>query len=420
MARATQRITKRVVDAAAAGDREFTIWDSDLRGFGLRVRPSGKKTYIVVYRAGVGRGAPQRRLTIGEPDDSLTAFQARERAADILADVRLGGDPAGTRSKKRKEPTISDLCDRYLREHVAVHNRPSTAARLRPQVENKIKPQLGKIRISDLTRARIKQWHHGLAHRGKPGAKRETTYYEANRCLAVLSKIMSLASTDWELRDDNPCRGLKRFPEKKRDRFYSESELGAIAEALDSAARESAEFPGAIAAIRLLALTGCRLSEILQLRWEHVDIESSAIFLVDAKTGARLVTIGAPAIALLASLPRESDYVVCGLETAKPLTVSAMERVWSRIRAAAGIPDGRMHDFRHTVGTYAGRKVGLNAFAVRDLLGHRTLAMSGRYVERDADPAKAAADAVTGKISAAMAGESAEVLPVNKASEKTG
>lgn len=409
MARATQRITKRIVDAARPALREFTIWDSDLRGFGLRVRPSGSKTYVVVYRAGMGRGAQQRRLTIGEPSDSLTAFQAREQAADILADVRLGGDPAGARGRRRKEPTISELCDRYLKEHVAVHNRASTRARLTPQLENKIKPALGKIKVSELTRARVKQWHHDLAHRGKPGSRRETTYYEANRCLAVLSKILSLASTDWELRDDNPCRGLRRFPEKKRSRFYSELELRAIARVLDDAMRESTELPGVIAAIRLLALTGCRLSEILGLRWECVDIDRSEIFLADAKTGSRAATIGAPARALLTTMPRESDYVVCGLDSMKPLTVSAMEKAWGRVRDAAGIADGRLHDFRHTVGTYAGQ-AGLNAFAVRDLLGHSTLTMTARYVEKDTNPARAVADLVTGRIAAAMDGQEAEII----------
>lgn len=415
MARATQRITKRIVDAARPAPREYTVWDSDLRGFGLRVRPSGSKSYVVVYRAGLGRGAQQRRLTIGEPSDSLTAFQAREQAANILADVRLGGDPAGARGRRRKEPTISELCDRYLREHVAVHNRASTRARLTPQLENKIKPALGKIKVSELTRARVKQWHHDLAHRGKPGSRRETTYYEANRCLAVLSKILSLASTDWELRDDNPCRGLRRFPEKKRSRFYSEPELKAIAGALDAASRDSTELAGVISAIRLLALTGCRLSEILGLRWEHVDISKGEIFLADAKTGSRAAAIDAPARALLTAMPQESDFVVCGLDSTKPLTVSAMEKAWGRIRTVAGIPDGRMHDFRHTVGTYAGQ-AGLNAFAVRDLLGHSTLTMTARYVEKDGNPARVVADMVTGRIAAAMGGATAEIIPLDEVS----
>lgn len=141
---------------------------------------------------------------------------------------------------------------------------------------------------------------------------------------------------------------------------------------------------------------------MLGLRWEHVDLEAGVLRLPDAKAGARMVALGSPATALLAELPHESDYVVhSAFSSLRPLSGSALEEAWDNIRTSAKIPDARLHDLRHTVGTYGGQ-AGLNAFVIRDLLGHKTLAMTGRYVERDTNPMRAAADQVAGRIAAAM------------------
>src|SRR5262249_44962453 len=149
-----------------------------------------------------------------------------------------------------------------------------------------------------------------------------------------------------------------------------------------------------IAAIKLLAFTGCRRGEIARLRWEHLELDAGVIRLPEAKTGARTVALGAPAVALLSALPRTSRYVLPEpMRLDQPLSLTGLERAWSRIRARAQIGDARLHDLRHTVGTYGGQ-AGFNAFLIRDLLGHKTLAMTGRYVERDTNPLRAAADHV--------------------------
>ncbi len=394
------KISKRSVDALKPGERDAYLWDSELAGFGLKVTPAGGRTYLVQYRLG-GRKGRTRRVTIGK-HGTVTADKAREAAKRLLGQVANGQDPAERKTRARNEPTVKELADRYLEEHVAVHNKPSQGQRARALVRRQIKPALGNIAVSRLTRAEVKEWHHAL----------RKTPYEANRALACLSKMMSLACKDWELRPDNPCLGVKRFEEQKRERFFSDQDLKRIGETLAQADKNRSELPGALHAIRLLAMTGMRLGEVLGLRWDDVDLANGAIRLPDAKAGARTVPLGAPAMAFLVNLEQAGDYVAAGTDAEQPLTVDYMEKVWQRLRVKAGLPDARMHDFRHTTGTYAGQ-AGLNAFMVRDLLGHKTLAMTGRYVERATDPLREAATSVSNRVARALdGGESGEVVPL--------
>ena len=192
---------------------------------------------------------------------------------------------------------------------------------------------------------------------------------QANHVLAVLSKMFHLAEL-WRIRPDgtNPCRHVKRYAEVQRERFLSEAELARLGAALAEAENSARELPGVVAAIRLLALTGCRLGEILGLRWADVDFAAGALHIRDAKAGGRVQTIGALALALLDGLPRTSEWVVFSTSRDKPLPTSTIEGSWGRLRHRAGVEDARLHDLRHTVGTYAGQ-AGANAFLVRDKLG---------------------------------------------------
>ena len=399
---ATAKITKRSVDALRTGEKDTYLWDTSLAGFGVKCTRTSHKVYLVQYRTG-GRGSPTRRITLGR-HGTLTPDQARQAAEKALAGVKLGSDPATEKARKRKESTIAELADRYLEEHVAEHNRPSMVRTVQRLVERRIKPALGKVKVSELSRAQVKAWHHSL----------RKTPYEANRSLSCLSKMLSLACKDWELRPDNPCTGVKRYPEKEREAYYTDKELKRIGETLAEAERTGAELPGVINVVRLLALTGCRLGEIRNLKWKDVDLESGAIHLPDAKAGSRTLTIGAPAMALLASIERTDGHVFYETDPTEPLTTNQLENAWRHLRDKAGVPHGRLHDFRHTTGTYAAQ-AGLNAFMVRDLLGHKTMAMTGRYVEKATEPLRAAADAVSGRVAAAMNGrQEAEVVELKK------
>ena len=221
------------------------------------------------------------------------------------------------------------------------------------------------------------------------------------------------------MRVDNPCIGVKRFPEHARERFFTDDELAKIGGALSTVEAEGSEAPGFILLVRLLATTGMRLGEALALTWLNVDLAGRAIRLPAAKTkgGARTVHLGAAAVAILDLIEERDGHVIRGIDPKKPLPVSTAEKAWQRLRERAGIPDGRLHDLRHTAGTFAAL-AGANAFAVRDLLGHRTLAMTGRYVERAADMVRATADAVSSRVVAALNAGSAAPAEVIKLSKR--
>lgn len=395
------KLTEKVVAGLTAetlGGRQIE-WDDALPCFGVRVKPSGHKSYVIQYRTS---GGTSRRHTIG-PTAVLRLEEARERARKLLVQVRDGADPAKARADARKAETVSQLCSRYVSEHAEQHKKPSSVASDRRLIAANIEPRVGNLKVAAVSSSDVAKLHHGM--RGTP--------YEANRTLAVLRKMLNLAET-WGLRptNSNPCRGVKPFKEQKRERFLSQDELGRLGQALSQAERNGSEPPAAILAIKLLPLTGCRVGEILSATWDRVDLAAGQLRLIDAKAGARVVPLGAPALSLLSSRSPEAAWVIPGPDGESPLSYWSLDAIWRRIRAAAKLDGVRLHDLRHTTGTYAGQ-AGLNAFLVRDLLGHKTLAMTGRYVQRDADPLKAAADAVSGRIAAAMAGgKDAEVIPI--------
>lgn len=393
------KITKKLVDQVQAGDKDVLVFDTVLKGFVLKVTPKGTKTYLVIYRMG-GRNTPKTKVTIGRHGSPWTPDKARTEAEKLLASVRHGIDPAAEKKARAvRGKTVNDLADRYLTEHVDVKNKASTAVGFRRLVEMQIKPALGKLAVEKVTRADVAKLHHDM---------RETPR-QANQTLAVMSKMFSLAEV-WGLRPDetNPCKKIERYRENKRERFLSESEIAKLGEVL--ATMESTELPAVLNAVRLLLLTGCRVGEALALRWSDVDLEAGALVIRDAKAGGRLHPIGAQTIAFLTELRNASSgpdgkpaagWVLRSSDPDQPLSQSTLGHAWDRIRAKAGLDDVRLHDLRHTVGTYAGQ-TGANAFLVRDKLGHKTLAMTGRYVNRDANPLRDLSDKVESRITAAL------------------
>jgi len=403
--RLTTKLTNTVVEGAPAKAKRYVLWDSDVRGFGLRVEPTGRKSFIVRYRSGGGgRSAPRLQMRIeGQPGKVLSADNARKLARRILNEVAHGKNPAGERADKRKERTLGDVLDEYLAKHVARKYKPSTAAEARRQVEKVIKPALGRVKIGDLTRSKIKQWHQDLGD--KP--------YEGNRALAYLRSALSIAQREWEYLSENPAAGITKHDEKARERFFTDAELSRIGEALREI--EAKAVPGCATAVRLLSLTGMRLSEVLGLRWDEIDFDGGCARLPDAKAGARTVPLGAPVLTLLAGLNQAGAYVCEAADSTKPVHLKTFRRFWKQIHTKAGLMNARPHDFRHTAGTYVSQG-GANAFVVRDILGHKTMAMTGRYVAKSVDPLRAATDQFSGRVAAAMdAGLGAEIVPLKKA-----
>ncbi|MCB1464562.1 MAG: site-specific integrase [Nitratireductor sp.] len=425
-------LTKRVVDAITPTDKPVYLWDDELRGFGLQILPSGTKSFVVQYRNAVGRS---RRLTIGRYG-TFTPDEARKAARDALHVVARGGDPVENRQALKTAPTVADLLDRYLSDHVKRQNAATTQAEVERLVDKHVRPRLGVMKVAGVTTSDIAKLH--LAMAGTPR--------QANFVLSIISKVFNLAEV-WGMRprSSNPVHGINRYAEHERERFLSAAELGRLGETLAEAEtkglpwmikakgskhlrkdvdqRRSVINGEAIAAIRLLLFTGARLSEVLSLRWDDIDLRAGTIALPSRKGGGRRPhPINAAALAILADLPRVEGtpwVFPRQSDTSRHLSKEVMESTWQRVRHHAQIEDVRLHDLRHTVGTFAGQAGG-NAFIVRDLLRHRGVAMTGRYVNADVDPIRAMSDLVGERIAAGLKGgdESAEIVRLNGHSSK--
>lgn len=419
------KLTKRAIEALPIprpGER-ILVWDFELKGFGLLVLPSGIRSFIAQYRNKSGR---QRRLTLGR-FGVLTLDQARQAARKALASASDGKDPVAERHAHRAAPTVSDLLDRYVTEHVKVHNAPKTVLTVEPLIKNHLKPGLGALKTVSVTRQDVARLHRAM----------ESTPRMANMALAVLSKAFGLAEL-WGVRPENsnPCKRVPRYPENARERFLSAEELGRLGGVFVEAEtiglpwreREGAKAkhrpkeqnrratvnPLALAALRLLLFTGARLSEILELKWDHIDFAGGTLALPERKGGRRRAhPVSTMALDVLVGLAKVDDSpwaLPAPLNKAKHLSMEILENVWQKIRARAGLEDVHIHDLRHTVGTY-GSQSGVNAFCLRDLLRHKTIAMTGRYANRDADPIRSVSEAVGERIAAGLAGrKSAEAI----------
>ena len=377
------KITKRAVDALRPESRERVVWDDDIKGFGVRVHPSGKKVYIVKYRHR-GRAV---KTTIG-PHGPVTPADARARAAEIITAARTGRDPRAHGRYGTKSTTMDDLVKRFLEEYVPAHCKPGTQEVYRSALENHVIPRLGNRRAAEIERADMVALHHDL----------RATPYQANRTIQVLSRIFTLAEI-WGLRPDgsNPCRHVKRFREEKRERFLSDAEYGRLGAVLKESEEKGLEPASAIAAVRLLMLTGCHKSEILTLQWKHVDLEVGELRLPDSKTGAKVVHLGDPAIMVLRGIRRTEDnpWVIVGSKAGKPM--SDLDYYWQRIRDRAGLEGVRIHDLRHSYAS-GGLLVGEGLPMIGKLLGHNHVHTTARYAHLANDPLKSAANRIASRI----------------------
>lgn len=378
------RISKRIVDAAAPSDKDYFVWDDSLPAFAVRVWPSGRKVYVVHYRAN-GR---LRRFTIGTHGSSMTAEKARAEAIKILARVKDGEDPASERVENRKALTMKQFGKLFLEKHVDVHLKPTTRAEYRRSVELFINPKFGARKVIDITRADIAEFHHEM----------RDTPYQANRTLGVLSKMFSLADL-WEVRKDgiNPCRGVKRYKEEKKERYLTEEEYRRLGEALDGYSGE----PEAVHAIRLLMLTGCRLSEIQTLKWSYVALKQGELHLPDSKTGAKVIQLGQAAVDVLKRIPKldGNPYVITGKVEGQHLT--DLQRPWRRIRKIAGLQDVRIHDLRHSFASDA-LEMGEDLTMIGKMLGHTDIKTTARYAHLKKSPVKNATNNVAARIAASL------------------
>lgn len=369
------KLTKRSVEALKPMAKSYFAWDDEIKGFGVRVMPSGTKTYQVQYR----KGGRTRRASIGR-HGNVTAEIARAKAKEIMGEVSKGENPVEDIAQHRRAPTVAALCERFLETHVKERCKQKTGRDYRSVIERLVIPAIGGFKVVDVARKDIADLRH--KHRDTP--------YQVNRMLSVLSKMFNLAEV-WGLRPDgsNPCRHVQKYREVKRERYLSQAELLRLGEVLAEVEQDGSESIYVIAAFRLLILTGCRLGEIQTLKWEYVT--EFGMELPDSKTGARRIPLPQSARDVLAALPRPlgNPYVIAGKLEGQHIT--DLQHPWRRIRERAGLDDVRIHDLRHT---YASNAVssGMPIQMVGRLLGHTQLQTTMRYAHLADDPVRRAAE----------------------------
>ena len=377
-------LTPRLARESRAGDRETFLFDKALPGFGLRIHPSGRKVWIVQARI-EGRS---RRIVIARHGEMELA-QARRRARDMLARIRAGENPARDIQREKETPTFREFADEYLRRSDP-HWKPSGRKTVLIYLKARILPAFGKMPLDRIEPEDVAAWFDA-ASREKPGA--------ANRALDILRSMMFRAE-EWGLRerDTNPCLGVRMNAKKPVARFLDTQELGRLGRAL--VARE-AEWPEFVAAVRLLALTGCRRSEILNLRWR--DIGDDAISLKDGKTGPRTVPLGEAARALIASLPRARNaHAFLFPPYAQGRGEWRLMARWRSVCEDARLGALRLHDLRHTAASQA-VMAGENLPLVGRLLGHRRHETTAGYAHLADSHLVEAAEKVGSIIANAMA-----------------
>ena len=435
---ASGRISKRALDALKCKlgqDRAF-LWDEGLAGFGVAAFPSGKKVFVAQFR----QNGRSRRIALGVYG-RLTPAEARSSAKKVLGAVEDGADPIQGRRDARAVRTFKELSDEFMRLHVSLKRKPLTEEQYRRLLDSYVNPAIGSRRLNDIRRVDVARLHADLSDQP----------YTANRCLALISSIWNWAARRDEVEfPANPAMGIERNPEKGRERFLRSEEIVRLGDALRLAETKGIpwevdeEKPNAkhivkknrrtvidkhaAAAIRLLILTGARLSEILTARWDYVDWERGLLLLPDSKTGKKAIYLPAPALAVLEDVPRIKDnpYIIAGQGPRKRKAADAsakkkpdegsarvdLKKPWAAVSKHAGLEGVRIHDLRHSFASIgAGASLGLPI--IGKLLGHTQPATTARYSHLDADPLHRAANLIGRHIAAALDGRKGELVELH-------
>jgi integrase len=387
------------------------LWDERSRGLCLRVFPSGRTTWTFRYRP--KDGGSRRRIALGDYP-AIGLAEARRRADRHRGMVSDGGDPAAERRIRRDAPTLSAVIERYLTEVVETKKKATTLALYKNYLRNLVGTRLGAKRIQAVTHADVAKVHREI------GARMPVS---ANRAVVTLSGVYTFAAKEGLVPERfNPARGIERFREQGRERYLSTGELQRLGNALRLAETDGLPWPRAAgrveqkhdrrpemrrtvlsryvtAAFRLLLFTGCRLREILRLRWSEVDFDRGLLLLPDSKTGRKAIVLNAPALRVLTNLPRAGEYVVLGDSPEKPR--SDLKKPWDLIRHHTGLTDIRVHDLRHTHASI-GAGSGLGLPIIGRLLGHKHNSTTEKYAHLDVDPLRRASDRIGGTIAAAL------------------
>lgn len=423
---ARTKISKTLVEllTCPAGEDRVFLWDGYLSGFGVMALPSGNKSYVAQYR----QNGKSHRVTIGK-HGRLTPDEARSKAKKILGNAESGVDLVAQRRAARGVRTFDQLANEFMAQHMAAKRKPRSHKSYASLLKNHIIPKLGTKRLTEVTKSDVSKLHGSM--KDTPGA--------ANRALAVISSAWNWAAVHDEIdKNQNPAAGIERYPEHSKERFLSDAELTKLGETLRTAETTGLPWqadldgpnakhipkkkqstvvePYAIAAIRLLLLTGARLGEILSAKWSYFDEQRGLLLLPDSKTGKKPIYLAAAAIAVLAAIPRldGNPYIIPGTglsRRAKKKTSSShtvrprtdLNKPWKSISTAAGLDGVRLHDLRHSFAS-TGASASLGLQMIGKLLGHAHTTTTARYAHLADDPAKRANELISGHIAAALSG----------------
>lgn len=391
-------LTERIVRDAKGDGKAKTIWDKQVMGLGLQVTPKGVKNFIIRYKAG-----DRKRQAIIARAGQISLSEARKRAGAELVRISAGesSGPLERREAERAAPTVEDSFDRFLgpfsdRRIANGRMTERTRREYAKQARAYVLPAVGSRKLADISRGDIERLVEPM-----PGPTR-------NRVLALISRVFTVAEAwEWRPQHSNPARGVERAVERTRKRVLSPEEMGKLAAALEEHARQ---YPAAIAAIRVAALTGLRIGEVLAFQWKHLDMDSGRIHLPETKTGDRDHDLPAPALAILSASPRINGNPWC-FTSGRDAHVQYRQarKVFAIVAKAAGLDDVRLHDLRRTVATRAAA-AGLSAFALKDMLGWKTAAMPERYVALAGETARVHRQAIGDQMAAMMSADAGKVV----------
>lgn len=394
----TVKLNAGFINGLLPREKDYTVSDAEVPGFQVKVTPKGKKVYYLWYRT---RDQGPRKIKLGN-HGIITPHQARERARQLLNAVASGADPSRELAEAKAAPTVAESARRF-KEYIAAHNKPSTAKEYGRIIDRWIVPEWGPIKLTSLRIADVEGLHQKL----------KATRYEANRMLAVVSSMLSRAIKTGDLpKGSNFCPDIKRYTEQKRGTMLTSLEMAKLGEALRALAADEAHRTVAYALL-LLLFTGCRKGEVRTLKWDYIDLENRVIRFPDTKTGQRTHMLGSAAVALLSTVRRVmgSPFVFpSNDDPQQPISGSAISHTWDSIRKTIGLDKVRVHDLRHNRGSW-GAKNQLGGFTLQQMLGHKNMATTQRYLHAFDETLAEANDTLDAQFIEVLGLKGGEVIP---------
>lgn len=364
------KFTKSYIEGLKPKEKPYEVWDTEVKGLGCKVYSTGRKVYYFLYRS--SNSNTKQRLKVGV-HASITCDIARDIARGWAGDIARRINPKEhiekQEAKEKQSITMDCFLKIYVEKYKNVYNKQTTIDRDAYRIKGVILPFFGNLKISDISHDDLIRFQ----------AHMKNSPIQFNRCNAILSKAFSLAELwGYRYKNTNPCHGIQKYPEKKKERFLTQIEIETLDDILNLPEVVKLTSPYSIAAIRMLMYTGCRSGEILSLKWSDVFLTEGYLHLKDSKTGEKTIPINESAKSILINLRQQkgNPYVFVGEKPGACLTT--LKTAWTKVRRLAKLEEVRIHDLRHTFASLA-IKQGVDLYTVSKLLGHKNIATTTRY-----------------------------------------